>query len=116
MASESPDPESRDFSYAAFVSYNHNDNRDEGRMWGEWIQKTVEDFRIPATQPARAKPMGSDPNRIGPVFLDRSELPAGGVLVERLREALEQSKFLLVLCSPNSVNSDYVGEEIQPFK
>jgi len=85
-------------------------------MWGEWIQKTIQGFRIPASQISSVTPVGLVPARMEPVFLDRSELPAGGALNERLRKALEQSQFLLVLCSPNSVRSDYVGQEIQTFK
>lgn len=54
------------------------------------------------------------PKEIRPVFKDTSDLSAG-VLVEEIQQALEQSKFLIVICSPRSSKSEWVGKEVQSF-
>ena len=51
-----------------------------------------------------------------PVFRDRDVLSGGGDLGEKLIEALEKSRFLVVLCSPNSAKSKWVNKEIENFK
>jgi hypothetical protein len=48
------------------------------------------------------------------VFRDRDNLTSG-VLNDELRNHLEASKFLVVLCSPNSAQSEWVSDEIKAF-
>ena len=56
------------------------------------------------------------PARLTPIFRDRDELPASGDLGRELRAALENSMFLVVICSPASAKSMWVNEEIKSFK
>ncbi len=51
-----------------------------------------------------------------PVFRDEEELPADADLTRNIREALENSALLVVLCSPRAVASRFVAEEIRYFK
>ncbi len=49
-----------------------------------------------------------------PMFLDEAEL-AGGSLSGAIDSALNNSRFLIVLCSPNSAKSQWVNKEVQAF-
>ena len=56
------------------------------------------------------------PERIYPVFRDEVSLPADADLSSAITQALDHSRFLIVLCSPRAVQSRYVNEEILHFK
>ncbi|MEM1381184.1 MAG: toll/interleukin-1 receptor domain-containing protein [Pseudomonadota bacterium] len=94
------------FRYKAFISYAH---RDASAV--AWLHRRLEGYRAP-------RPKGSDaaPERLRPVFRDREELPASGNLGNLLTAALEESEYLIVVCSPASAQSHWVGEEIRHFR
>jgi tetratricopeptide (TPR) repeat protein len=100
-----------DFKYWAFISYSHAD-----REWGEWLHKKLETHTIPRKLRASQEDDGDMPKRLSPIFRDREELPTSADLGDSLTEALQQSKTLLVICSPNAANSRWVGEEILQYK
>jgi WD40 repeat protein len=50
------------------------------------------------------------------VFRDQDELPASADLGAKLKESLEQSTFLIVICSPNAASSKWVNAEIEHFR
>ena len=104
-------------SYVAFISYRHTDNTDEDRQWGTWLHQQLEIYDIPAeligTRNSRGKII---PERLYPVFRDEVSLPADADLTSAIREALDQSQYLIVLCSPRAVQSTYVSREIEHFK
>ena len=60
--------------------------------------------------------LGRVPKRLFPVFIDRSELASSADLGDSLREALRQSRSLIVICSPHSARSQWVEEETSTFK
>ena len=97
--------------YAAFISYSSADRRA-----GEALQKAIESFVLPA--PLRGQDFGRGPlpKRIAPVFRDRWDASAGAALDVVLNAALAASDALIVLCSPASAQSVWVGEEIRSFK
>ena len=97
--------------YAAFISYSSVD-----RGMGEALQKALEAYVVPA--PLRGQDFGHGPvpKRIAPVFRDRWDADASTDLGALLRAALEASEHLIVLCSPASARSVWVGEEIREFK
>lgn len=97
--------------YAAFISYSHAD-----RAWGEWLQSALEAFTVPADLVGTPTPDGPVPKALKPIFRDRWDLSAGHSLNEKIEAALEGSRHLIVLCSPNSTKSKYVNEEIWRFK
>jgi tetratricopeptide (TPR) repeat protein len=49
------------------------------------------------------------------VFRDRDELASGADLAAAVRQGLEDSAFLVVICSPNGARSRWVNEEIRAF-
>ncbi len=97
--------------YAAFISYSSADRRT-----GEEIQKALEAYTVPAPLRGQDFGRGPVPKRIAPVFRDRSDAHASVDLGAALRAALEASDALIVLCSPASARSIWVGQEIREFK
>ena len=94
------------FKYFAFISYNSKDTE-----WGKRVQKKLEHYRMPATL---CKERGWERNPISPVFFAPTDIQPGG-LTEELQERLKASRNLIVICSPNSAKSEWVGKEIEFF-
>ena len=100
------------YSYYAFISYSHKDAK-----WAEWIQRAIEHYKLPAIIRKEAqKPL---PKRIAPVFRDATDLGVD-VLVDGLHAELENSRYLIVVCSPNSAKPNaegksFVDEEVRHF-
>jgi tetratricopeptide (TPR) repeat protein len=97
--------------YAAFISYSHSDER-----WARWLHRAIEHYRVPKRLQDTKGGFGPIPARLRPVFRDREELPAAADLSEEIRAALRQSRFLIVVCSPATVASKWVSQEILEFK
>lgn len=94
------------FKYFAFISYNSKDME-----WGKKIQRKLEHYRMPATL---CSEHGWDRTPIRPVFFAPTDIQPGG-LTEELQERLRASQNLIVICSPNSAKSEWVGKEIEFF-
>lgn len=92
--------------YFAFISYQRKDEE-----WAERLRNKLEHYRLPLSV---RKQDASLPKEIRPIFRDALEL-AGGVLSKEIKTALEHSKYLIVICSPNSAKSPWVNKEIQTF-
>jgi tetratricopeptide (TPR) repeat protein len=99
------------FRYRAFIAYSHRDE-----SWADWLHKALETYRVPTRLVGTETAIGPAPRRLTPIFRDRSELPSAPDLGRIINEALDQSAFLIVICSPSSATSDYVNEEISTFK
>lgn len=97
--------------YWAFLSYSHTD-----RQWGDWLHKALETYRVPRRLIGRESRDGNIPPRVFPVFRDREELPVSSDLSSNIAEALRESRYLIVICSPRSAQSRWVGEEIKTYK
>jgi tetratricopeptide (TPR) repeat protein len=89
--------------YKAFISYSWAD-----KEWGAWVHRALETFRPPKGV--------ADGQSLHPIFRDREEEAAGRGIGAAIEEALDQSEFLIVLCSPNSAKSQWVSREIAWFK
>jgi WD40 repeat protein len=99
------------YRYAAFISYASED-----KAFARRLHRTLEAYRIPAsvgsfqlTDHPRSK------NRLFPIFIDREELPSGG-LGTGLERALADSHALIVICSPHAARSEWVDKEIRHFQ
>src|SRR5579863_2249390 len=99
------------YKYWAFISYSHQD-----KTWGDWLHRTLESFRVPARLVGRPSRDGGVPKRLFPVFRDREELPSSADLGNNISDALGNSRYLIVICSPQSAASRWVNEEIKAFK
>lgn len=98
--------EQQEFKYFAFISYSSHDTK-----WGKRIHKKLEYYRMPTTLCSKhgwkRKPMS-------PIFFAPYDIQPGG-LSEELQERLRASRNLIVICSPNSAQSEWVGKEIEFF-
>ena len=97
--------------YWAFLSYSHAD-----RKWADWLHKGLETYRIPRHLIGKDSRDGRIPARVFPIFRDREELPVSSDLGSNIREALRESRYLIVICSRRSAQSRWVGEEIKMYK
>lgn len=88
------------YVYYAFISYNYRDEK-----FASWLRYRLEHYRLPAV--ARRE-IGEDVS-IHPVFQYVNDLGVC-VLREKLKKELEASKYLIVICSPNSAKPNLKGE------
>lgn len=95
-----------DNKYFAFISYNSKDIR-----WGKRLQRKLEHYRMPATL---CSERGWTRTPIRPVFFAPTDIQPGG-LTNELQDRLRASRNLIVICSPNSARSEWVGKEIAFF-
>lgn len=94
------------FKYYAFISYSALDIK-----WGKHLQRKLEHYRMPATL---CSEHGWNRTPIKPVFFAPTDIQPGG-LTEELQQRLRDSRNLIVICSPNSAQSEWVGKEIEFF-
>lgn len=95
------------FSYYAFISYTEKDEK-----WAEWLQWNLEHYKIPTKVRNENKEL---PRKIRPVFWYKNDL-AGAHLSGAIKKELEQSKYMIVVCSPTSAKKEWVNDEVQYFK
>ena len=96
----------QEYRYFAFVSYSRKD-----MPWAKWLQKKLQNYMLPSKLIRTHKGL---PKRITPVFRDQQDI-SGNVLENALHQALDDSRYLIVICSPNSAKSIYVNEEVRYF-
>lgn len=99
---------SDEYRYAAFISYRHTP---ADRKWAAWLHKALETYRTPAPLVKRGTRA-----RVGKIFRDEEELSASADLSARIDEALQQSEYLIVVCSPETPKSRWVNAEIERFR
>jgi hypothetical protein len=97
--------------YWAFISYSHADEK-----WAAWLHRALEAYRVPSRLVGRDTGAGPAPASFRPIFRDRGDLAAAPDLKGRVDGALEQSAFLIVVCSPAAAHSRWVEDEILEFK
>jgi len=102
----------REFHYWGFISYSQKDED-----VALWLHQQLEHFVVPDDLVGKKTGRGYlVPDRIRPMFRDRDELPSSSDLTEGINDALSDSRYLIVICSPNSAKSLWVNEEILNFK
>lgn len=89
--------------YSAFLSYSRDDE-----VIGAKIEKDLQKYRIPSEYRPDARKARFN------IFRDVHDVELGEYN-EVIDKALQASKFLIILCSPSSRNSDYVTDEIKNF-
>lgn len=94
-------------SYDAFISYRHSEL---DSFVASELQKALERFKLPKNM-AKSMPK----NKIERVFRDSTELPLASNLSEPITEALSNSAFLIVICTPRLRESIWCQKEIETF-
>lgn len=89
----------------AFISYNHHDHK-----MAKWLHRKLESFKLPTEIHNEFE----DSKYLRPIFRDQEDLDAG-VLGDELRKHLRSSKYLIIICSPNSAKSEWVSNEVRTF-
>lgn len=90
----------------AFISYCHRD-----MAVAKWLQRRLERFKLPTEI---HNEIDAKSRYLRPVFRDQSDLDAG-ILGDELRKHLEESKYLIVVCSSHSARSRWVSQEAEAF-
>lgn len=91
--------------YYAFISYKREDEK-----WAKWVQDKLEHYKFPTNLNGRT----DLPKNIRPTFRDVTDLKPG-LLAEEINNALRNSEWLIVVCSPRSAKSPWVCKEAQTF-
>lgn len=94
----------REFKNAAFISYSRKDKK-VARKLQNWLER----FRFARTSDDVVG------NRIGRVFRDVTDLSVSSDIEAVLNEEIEQSKKLIVICSPAAAASKWVEQEVNLF-
>jgi len=90
------------YTYYAFVSHSHRDAK-----WAEWIWSALEHYRLPSNvRKAVPRPL---PKKLQPVFIDKADLGSGR-LIDGLYKELKASRYLIVVCSPESAKPNAEGK------
>ena len=99
------------YRYFAFISYSSKDVAVSKRL-----QKKIESYKLPTIIRKKIKQnCGVEfPKRLCPIFRDVPDL-LPSVLATSLLCELKNSKYLIVICSHNSVQSDWVNREVEEF-
>ena len=95
------------YTYDAFISYSHNE---KDAFAAEQLHKILEHYHIP-----KRIQQSSGKKKIERVFRDQEEMPISFNLASNIQEALDQSEFLILMCSPNSIKSEWVQREVETF-
>lgn len=94
-----------DIHYNAFISYRHHP--DDIRVASE-IHRLLEHYKVPRAIRKQSK-------GITRLFRDKEELPITSNLTDDITRALENSDYLIVICSTHTRESTWVQREIETF-
>lgn len=95
----------RSVKYDAFVCYRHGA---VDSMAALTLQRALENYRAP-------KGVGTGRKPFGRVFVDEGELSSCADFGQQIRDALKNSGWLIVICSPDTPASPWVQLEIDTF-
>ena len=98
---------SKPFKNFAFISYSHIDKKA-----AEELQNVLDDFQL---SDALKEKYPDRPEVLREIFRDDTGLPAGSNLTKEIQRQLDQSNYLIVICSPNAAKSEWVNKDIDYF-
>lgn len=98
------------YYYDAFISYRH---AEKDCYAAELLHRRLESLKLPREAARKAADRGK--TKITRVFRDKDELPLTSNLADPIMEALKQSEFLIVICSPRIRESLWCRKEIETF-
>lgn len=94
------------YKYFAFISYKSDDLKE---AWS--LKKKLDGYKLPTLL---CKQYNKDRKPTNEAFLDKTNIQPGD-LTQELKDNLDNSHYLIVVCSPRSAKSDYVYKEIEHF-
>ncbi len=97
----------KEYIYDAFISYRHEKL---DRKIAKKLHTLIETYKIPKSLDDKKKK-----KRIIRVFRDKEELPMAVVLSNAIENALQNSRCLIVICTPDTPSSLWVDKEIKTF-
>lgn len=100
-----------EWKYDAFISYRHLEP--DAFVAGS-IHKLLENYKVPSKL-AKDSDKKLKRTRINKVFRDAEELPLTSNLNDSIMEALSNSEYLIVICSPRLNESLWCRKEIETF-
>lgn len=98
------------YKYWAFISYSRTNQK-----FAKWLQHGLERFHVPRINGSSKCSPSLRTDKLAPIFRDVDELPASSDLGARLHEALDGSRYLIVICSPSAAQSKWVDAEVAYF-
>lgn len=93
--------------YDAFISYRHTE---PDKYVATTLHKKLENFKLPKKYREKC-----GRSKIERVFRDQDELPLSSNLSDSIDEALHNTDFLIVICSPRLPQSQWCLQEIDTF-
>ena len=93
--------------YDAFISYRHSDL---DKFVAEELHNQLETFKVPKNIANKC-----NKKKINRIFRDKDELPITSNLADPILNALRESEFLIVICSPRLKESLWCKREIENF-
>ena len=94
------------FKYFAFISFQSADAKE-----ALWVQRAIENYRLP-TAVSKTRSL---PKRMRPCFCYLNDINLSEELMMELKQRMEQSEYLIVICSPRSAKSTFVNGGIDYF-
>lgn len=94
------------YKYFAFISYKSDDLKE---AWA--LKKKLDGYKLPTMLCKRYQKERKPTYK---AFLDKTNIHPGD-LTDELRDNLDKSHYLIVVCSPRSAKSEYVTAEIEWF-
>lgn len=101
--------ENKKYKYDAFISYRHTEL---DKYVATKIHKYLENFKLPKSV---KKKEGLKRTKIKRVFRDKEELTITNNLEDPIIQALKDSEYLIVICSPRTKESVWCSKEIEKF-
>lgn len=99
--------------YDAFISYRHTE---ADSFVAKNLHRQLESFKLPGNVAHRLQESREEAKtKITRIFRDQEELPLVSNLADPIMEALKQSEFLIVICSPRLRESMWCKKEIETF-
>lgn len=99
------------YKYTAFISYNSKDDK-----VARWLQNRLESYRLPsvlANDSGVGNKLDGNSRRRFRIFRYVTDFVAKNI--NDVTKELDQSKYLIVVCSPNSANAPWVRTEVGYF-
>ncbi len=94
--------------YIAYISYSRHTALDRGAA--QLIQKQIESYTVPGD----LRNVSGD-KKVGIVFRNEDESPMSSILPDKILQAIEHSKYMIVIGSPERTASKWCDAELKHF-